>query len=86
MRVQLISETTLKAYTLINDNVDAAFIGPTIQKAQDMGLQPLIGSNLLEKVCSLVESDKIGRRAHHAFADGPRRAVAGPADDATLQE
>lgn len=60
MRVQLISETTLKAYTLINDNVDAAFIGPTIQKAQDMGLQPLIGSNLLEKVCSLVESEKIG--------------------------
>lgn len=58
--VQLISEATLKAYTLINDNVDACYIAPAVQKAQDMGLQPLIGSNLYDKICSLVADNTIG--------------------------
>lgn len=58
--VQLISETTLKKYTLINDNVDACYIAPAVQKAQDMGLQPLIGTNLYDKICSLVAAGTIG--------------------------
>ena len=44
--VLLISETTLKKYTVVNDNVDAAYITPSIVKAQEIGLQPLIGSVL----------------------------------------
>ena len=67
MRIQLISETTLKAFTLINDNVDAAFIAPAIQKAQDMGLQPLIGSNLLDKICTLVADDSISNEENAAY-------------------
>lgn len=67
MRIQLISETTLKAYTLINDNVDASYIAPAIQMAQDMGLQPLIGTNLLEKLCMLVANDKIGEEENAAY-------------------
>lgn len=60
MRVQLVSETTLKKLTLINDNVDVCYIAPAIEKAQDMGLQPLIGTCLFEKLCKLVESGQIG--------------------------
>lgn len=67
MRIQLINETTLKAYTLINDNVDAAYIAPAIQKAQDMSLQPLIGSCLLEKICSLVEDKTISSKENEAY-------------------
>jgi len=67
MRIQLISETTLKDLTLINDNVDAAFITPAIQKAQDMGLQPLIGSNLLNKVCTLVKDKTIDDPENEAY-------------------
>lgn len=67
MRIQLISETTLKANTLINDNVDAAYITPAIQKAQDMGLQPLIGSNLLDKVCTLVKDGTIEDAVNAAY-------------------
>ena len=52
--VLLISETTLKKYTVINDNVDACYITPSIVSAQDIGLQPLIGSVLYAKLCNLV--------------------------------
>lgn len=52
--VLLISETALKQYTVINDNVDACYITPAIKKAQDMGLQPLIGTALYKKLCDLV--------------------------------
>lgn len=51
--VLLISETTLKRYTVINDNVDACYITPSIIKAQDMGLQPLIGTVLYKKLCDI---------------------------------
>lgn len=51
--VLLISETTLKRYTVINDNVDACYITPSIVKAQDMGLQPLIGTVLYKKLCEV---------------------------------
>lgn len=62
--VQLISEATLKKYSLINDNVDACYIAPAIQKAQDMGLQPLIGTYLYDKICSLIIEGTIGDDAN----------------------
>lgn len=55
--VLLISETALKRYTVLNDNVDAAYITPSIIKAQDIGLQPLIGTVLYKKLCSLMPDD-----------------------------
>lgn len=67
MRVQLVSETTLKKLTLINDNVDVCYIAPAIEKAQDMGLQPLIGTCLFEKLCKLVESGQIGSADNLAY-------------------
>jgi hypothetical protein len=47
--------------------VDAAYITPAIQKAQDMGLQPLIGSNLLDKVCTLVKDGTIEDAVNAAY-------------------
>ena len=68
--VLLISETTLKKYTVVNDNVDAAYIMPSIVKAQDMGLQPLIGSVLYRKLCDIA--------AAHAVPDPPDRPEDAP--------
>ena len=55
MNTLLISETTLKKQTAINANVNAEYIVPSIRKAQDIGLQPLIGTVLYKKLCALVE-------------------------------
>ena len=52
--VLLIDETALKRFTVLNDNVDVAYINPSIIKAQDIGLQPLIGTVLYKKLCELV--------------------------------
>lgn len=58
-KVLLISEETLKTYTLVNDNVDGKYILPAIQTAQDIDLETLIGKALLNKLCSLVEDGSI---------------------------
>lgn len=52
-KMMLITETSLKKYTVINSNVDAAYLRPAILAAQDMGLQPLIGSVLYRKLCEV---------------------------------
>lgn len=52
--IQLISETTLKKRTVVNENVNAKYINPSIETAQEMGLQPLIGTVLYKKLCELV--------------------------------
>ena len=58
-KVLLISEQTLKTYTLVNDNVDGKYILPAIQTAQDIDLETLIGKALLNKLCKLVETGDI---------------------------
>lgn len=49
-KVFLISETTLKSETIINDNVGAEYIRPAIETAQDIYLQQLIGTELLDRL------------------------------------
>lgn len=58
-QVFLISEQTLKQDSLINDNVGVEFLQPTIELAQNIHLQELIGTKLLNRICALVESDEI---------------------------
>lgn len=58
-KVLLISEETLKTYSLVNDNVDGKYILPAIQTAQDIDLETLIGKALLDKLCKLVETGEI---------------------------
>ena len=63
-KVFLISETTLKSETIINDNVGAEYIRPAIETAQDIYLQQLIGSELLDKLYDLIEDSKIEEEAN----------------------
>jgi len=60
MAVYLISEQAIKDTTILNDNVDSKLIGPAILEAQDMHLQSYLGSNLYNKVKSLVSAGTIG--------------------------
>jgi hypothetical protein len=57
----LISEQTLKSRTILNNNVDNSYIAPAIRVAQDMGLQPLIGSKLFNKLKDLVATGDIAK-------------------------
>lgn len=59
MKSLLISEQTLKKYTLINDNVDGSYILPAIQIVQDVDLFTLIGKALLNRLTELVDSGEI---------------------------
>lgn len=58
-QVYLISEQTLKDDSLINDNTGVEFISAAIELAQNIHLQELIGSKLLNKICSMVDDDTI---------------------------
>ena len=57
--ILLISEKTLKANGVINNNVDSMYIFPAIRYAQDAGLQPIIGTKLYNKLMDLVEDGSI---------------------------
>ena len=57
--ILLISEKTLKANGVINNNVDNMYIFPAIRYAQDAGLQPIIGTKLYNKLMDLVEDGSI---------------------------
>jgi hypothetical protein len=54
--VLLISETKLKAFTTINQNVDMALLTSCIWMAQELGLQTLIGTKGYEYYQDLVRS------------------------------
>lgn len=55
----LISEDTLKTYSVVNDNLDGKYILPTIQMTQGVDLDNLIGTKLLNKIESLVSNGGI---------------------------
>lgn len=59
VKVFLISEETIKKYSLINNNVDGKYLSSAIQATQDIDLQTLIGEALVDKLCQLVENQSI---------------------------
>lgn len=58
-RVFLISTATMKKNSVVNNNVDDMYLLPSIEIAQDAGLQPLIGTKLYNKLMDLVEDSSI---------------------------
>jgi hypothetical protein len=58
-RIFLISEDTLKSETIINDNTGSEYIAPAIETSQDIYLQQLIGTELLDKLYNLIETGDI---------------------------
>lgn len=58
-KIYLISEKTLKEDTFINDNIGGEMLNPSIAEAQDISLQEILGTKLLNKVLGLVETGDI---------------------------
>ena len=58
-KVLLISDETLKSETIINDNTGSEFLAPAIETSQDIYLQQLIGTELLDKLYDLVITNDI---------------------------
>lgn len=57
--VYLISEDTLKTETVLNDNVSPEYFGSAIETAQEIYLQQLIGTSLLNDLCNKVKNDSL---------------------------
>lgn len=64
-RILLISEDTLKSETIINDNTGSEYIRPAIETSQDIYLQQLIGSQLLNKLYDLISTNKIAEEKNY---------------------
>lgn len=56
MGVLLISETKLKNFTNINQNVDMNLLKSSVEIAQDIELQPILGTKFYEHLLSCVNS------------------------------
>lgn len=59
IEVFLISEDILKTETILNDNVGAEYIEQAIITAQEIFLQQLIGTSLLNDLCDKVKNDNL---------------------------
>lgn len=63
----LISEAQLREYTDIDNNVDTALIKNGIREAQDIVLQPIIGTLLYEKIIDLIDAGTITDSANAVY-------------------
>ena len=66
-KVFLISEDILKSETILNDNVGSEFIHPAIETSQDIYLQQLIGTELLERLYELVSEGTISNEENGKY-------------------
>lgn len=57
--VYLISDEDLKKETIINGNADDKLINPTILKVQDIHIQRIIGTDLLNEIKSQIQTDSL---------------------------
>ena len=57
--VYLISEDILKSETILNDNVGAEYFSSAIETAQEIYLQQLIGTSLLNDLCEKVRDNRL---------------------------
>lgn len=56
MKTLFISETTIKANSIIETNVDSKIIGNTINEVQDLELKPVLGDDLFTSIANEVYS------------------------------
>lgn len=59
IQIYLISEDTLKTETILNDNVSPEYFGSAIETAQEIYLQQLIGTSLLNDLCNKVKNNSL---------------------------
>lgn len=67
--ILLVSEDTVKTYSNINSNVWGKFLLPAIRESQEMGLMPIIGECLYNRICDLVGNDLIGDDMYVQYKD-----------------
>ena len=57
--VLFISEKTIKENSLVSNNVDGKYIQNAIRTAQDISLQPIIGSKMFKKLAQMIQDDAL---------------------------
>lgn len=67
--VLLISEAFIKNTTNLSDNLSGKLLLPAIRESQEIGLREILGDNLLDKLKSLVEENKINEKANAKYKD-----------------
>lgn len=55
----LINETDIKGFSVVGNNLDSKYIAPSIIAVQDVYLEPMIGSRLIQKLGELIENGDI---------------------------
>lgn len=68
-KVLLISESTLKKYTIINSNISGIYLTPAIQMAQSVDLENAIGPVLTHKLENLVADGTIESEENKKYKD-----------------
>lgn len=64
LNILLVSDTMIKERTVIHGNIDPKLIYPDIKVAQDMYIQPLLGSALYNKIQTLINTNTISDGAN----------------------
>lgn len=67
MAVLFISEDTIKKSTTINGNVDAELLLPYIKVAQDIHIHQLLGTDLYDKLATLITAGEMGNAGNEAY-------------------
>lgn len=67
MKIFLISEKTVKENTIIPDNLQSQFLQQAITEAQEIYLQEIIGTKLLNYLCELVRTNVIVEEGYEDY-------------------
>lgn len=65
--ILLISEDYVKSNSNIDDNLWSKMLVPAIREAQEMGLQPILGTSLYKKILDMVETGSVKETANSAY-------------------
>lgn len=68
MAALLISENTIREMFPFLENMAGGYLLPSIREAQNIGLRPVLGDALYDKVCGLVENRTVSDDANAAYA------------------
>ena len=63
----MISENAVRGITNIDNNTQSKFLLSAIREAQEMGLQQILGTALLDKIKSLIENGTIRNQENAAY-------------------
>lgn len=58
-KIYLIDEEYVKQMSSVSDNLDSKMIKPCVYDAQIIHLQPIIGTKLFDKVCTIVDDEAV---------------------------